>query len=50
MLGPVIAGFTYDAIGSYRPAFFALAAAVSLASVVVLAATPPRRPLPGATG
>ena len=50
LVGPVIAGFTYDAVGSYRPAFLALAAAVSLASVVVLAATPPRRPLPGATG
>lgn len=44
LLGPIIAGFWFDATASYRAGFFLFAAAASLASVLVLAATPPKIP------
>ncbi len=43
MVGPVIAGLAFDASGDYSTAFFGLGAMVALASVVALAAVPPRR-------
>ena len=42
-LGPVIAGFMYDALGSYQLPFRIFALAVTLAGVLVLTAAPPRR-------
>lgn len=40
-LGPIIAGFMYDATESYKVAFVIFASAVSMASLMVLSATPP---------
>jgi MFS family permease len=42
-LGPVIAGFMFDATGAYLLPFLVFGAAVSLAGLLVLAATPPIR-------
>ncbi len=42
-LGPVTAGFVFDITGSYHIAFVFFACAVSLASLLVLMAVPPRR-------
>jgi cyanate permease len=40
-LGPIIAGFVYDARGSYQLPFVLFAVVVSMASLLVLSATPP---------
>ena len=45
LTGPLIAGFMFDATGSYSTAFFLVTATAASASVMVLAATPPRRPV-----
>ena len=42
-LGPVLAGFMYDAFGSYQLPFRIFALAVTLAGLLVLTAAPPRR-------
>jgi sugar phosphate permease len=42
-LGPVIAGFMFDATGAYQLPFLVFTIAVSLAGLLVLAATPPSR-------
>jgi OFA family oxalate/formate antiporter-like MFS transporter len=42
-LGPVIAGFMFDATGGYQFPFLVFTVAVSLAGLMVLAATPPVR-------
>ena len=42
-LGPVLAGFMYDAFGSYQLPFRIFALAVTLAGALVLTAAPPRR-------
>ena len=42
-MGPVIAGFMFDYTDSYRLPFWFFAAGVLLASLLALAATPPRR-------
>ena len=42
-LGPVIAGFMYDAFGSYQLPFRIFALAVTLAGLLALTARPPRR-------
>ena len=42
-IGPIIAGFMFDATGGYRAPFIILAAAVSLGALLVLSATPPGR-------
>ena len=44
VLGPVIAGVMFDVTKSYWPPFLGFAVAVSLAGLVVLAATPPVAP------
>ena len=43
-LGPIVAGFMYDATESYRVAFVIFASAVSLAALLALSAVPPSRP------
>ena len=43
-IGPVVSGFMFDAIGTYRPAFFIFGVGVALAAMLVLAAVPPRKP------
>ena len=40
-LGPTIAGFAYDARDSYQLPFVLFAVVVSMASLLVLSATPP---------
>jgi cyanate permease len=40
-VGPITAGFVFDATGSYHVAFVVFACVVALASVLVLAAVPP---------
>lgn len=40
-LGPIVAGFMYDATDSYKVAFVIFASAVSVASLMVITATPP---------
>jgi len=45
LIGPLIAGFMFDATGTYRTAFLLVAATAALASVMVLAATPPKKPI-----
>lgn len=50
VLGPLIAGLMFDYSRSYWTPFLAFAVAVSLASLVVLAATPPGRPVDRALG
>ena len=40
-IGPVVAGFMFDATGSYRLPFVIFGTTVSLAALLVLAATPP---------
>ena len=40
-IGPVVAGFMFDATGGYRAPFAIFGATVSLAALLVLAATPP---------
>jgi MFS transporter, OFA family, oxalate/formate antiporter len=40
-VGPIAAGFVYDATGSYHLVFLCFAAVVALGSVFVLAASPP---------
>ncbi len=42
-IGPVVAGFMFDATGGYRTPFVIFGIAVSVGAVLVLAATPPRR-------
>ena len=42
-IGPVVAGFMFDATGDYRAPFIIFGAAVSLGALLVLSATPPRR-------
>ena len=44
VLGPLIAGLMFDYTQSYWMPFSAFAVTVSLAALVVLAATPPGRP------
>lgn len=41
-LGPVAAGVVFDLTGGYHGAFVFFASAVALASLLVLAAVPPR--------
>jgi OFA family oxalate/formate antiporter-like MFS transporter len=43
LTGPLVAGFMFDATGTYRTAFLLVAAMATLASVMVLAATPPKK-------
>ena len=43
-LGPVVAGFLFDANQNYQAAFLVFATAVSLGGLLVLAAVPPRMP------
>ena len=43
-VGPVFAGFMYDAVGSYEVPFIVFGISVSVAAFVVLGATPPSRP------
>jgi len=45
LTGPLISGFVFDATGAYRTAFILVAATAALASVMVLAATPPKKPV-----
>ena len=45
LTGPLVAGFMFDATGTYRTAFLLVAATAALASVMVLAATPPKKPI-----
>lgn len=45
VIGPVTAGFMFDLTGGYQLPFRAFAIALSLAAVLVLAATPPRKAL-----
>ncbi len=42
-LGPILAGFVFDARGTYDAAFLTMAVAVSLAALLVTAGTPPGR-------
>ena len=42
-VGPIVSGFMFDAIGTYRPAFFIFGVGVALAAMLVLAAVPPRK-------
>lgn len=42
-LGPIVAGFMFDATGGYQLPFLVFTIAVSLAGLLVLAATPPAR-------
>ena len=44
MLGPMIAGFIYDAQGTYTPAFLLLAVLAGLGSLCFIFATRPRPP------
>ena len=44
LVGPVISGFMYDATGSYRASFFMVSAVAAVASLLVLTATPPKKP------
>ncbi len=44
VMGPIIAGVTFDVTRSYWPPFLGFALAVSLAGLLVLAATPPGVP------
>jgi MFS family permease len=48
-LGPIIAGFMFDATGDYWLPFLVFAVAVSLAGLLVLVATPPSRQQEAAT-
>ena len=50
LTGPLISGFMFDATGSYRAAFFLVAAAAAVASLMVLGATPPRKPVESLSG
>jgi MFS transporter, OFA family, oxalate/formate antiporter len=43
-VGPVAAGFVFDATGSYQMVFLTFAGVVALGSVLVLAASPPAAP------
>jgi MFS family permease len=43
VIGPVVAGFMFDAAGTYQPTFLVFAIALSLAAVLVLGAIPPRK-------
>jgi MFS family permease len=43
VIGPVTAGFMFDMTGGYQLPFRAFAIVLSLAAVLVLAATPPRQ-------
>ncbi|PKB80999.1 MAG: MFS transporter [SAR202 cluster bacterium Io17-Chloro-G9] len=45
-LGPVVAGFMFDSTRSYQLPLMVFTVAAFSAGVMVLAATPPRRPLP----
>lgn len=42
-LGPITAGFVFDITGGYQLAFFSFACAVTLGSLLVLTAVPPRQ-------
>jgi MFS family permease len=42
-IGPIVAGFMFDATGGYRAPFIIFGVAVSLAALLVLSATPPGR-------
>ena len=42
-IGPIIAGFMFDATGAYRDPFIIFGVAVSLSALLVLGATPPGR-------
>lgn len=44
-LGPVVAGFMFDATGSYQLPLMVFTAAAFLAGIMVLAAAPPKKPL-----
>jgi hypothetical protein len=48
-VGPVTAGFMFDASGSYSMTFLAFAGIVAVSSLLVLAAVPPRCPASDAT-
>jgi MFS family permease len=50
VIGPIIAGVMFDVTGGYQMPFRGFAAALSLAAVLVLAATPPGRPAEAAAG
>ena len=50
VIGPLIAGVMFDVTGGYQMPFRGFAAALSLAAVLVLAATPPGRPADAAGG
>ena len=43
LTGPLVAGFMFDATGTYRLSFLLVAATAAMASVMVLAATPPKK-------
>ena len=42
-VGPILAGFLYDAVGSYQVPFIIFGISASVAAFVVLGATPPQR-------
>ena len=46
--GPVLAGFMFDANGSYQLPFILFTGSAALAGLLVLFATPPRLPVPQA--
>jgi MFS transporter, OFA family, oxalate/formate antiporter len=46
-LGPVTAGFVFDVTGGYQLAFFSFACVVTLGSLLVLTAVPPRQAAEG---
>jgi len=50
LIGPIISGFMYDATLSYRAAFFIFSAAATLASFLVMTATPPKKPVDATEG
>jgi len=49
-VGPVVAGFVFDATGSYRLVFLVFACVVVLGSLLVVAAVPPGNPGPSMAG
>ena len=48
-LGPIFAGFMFDATGSYQLPFLVFSGAACLAGLLVLLATPPKIPAPAKT-
>jgi MFS family permease len=43
-VGPITSGYIFDTTGTYRWAFIGFGSVASLGALIVLAATPPRKP------